>query len=421
MTAEYRPLLAVFAVCLTVPVAHVAIALENEPFPYDRRVRQEAETLRDAGHQVTVCGPTGFGHHALDEVVDGVRAMRYSAPPGGVTAASYMREYTLSLARIGRLLRRAHDANPIDAVIVCSPPDVLMLAARPLRQRGAAAIFDHHDLSPELFVEKFGRRGPLHRALLTAERFALRNADVVMTTNDSYAELARERDGVSDDRIFVVRNGPDPARIYPVDPDPAVRRGFERLVCWVGRMSTQEGLELLIDAAEVLVHGRGRDDVGFAIVGPGDARPTLETRVRLHGIGDAVQFPGRVDDGLLRRYMATADVCVSVDAPSPMNDASTMTKVIEYMVMGRPIVQFPLRETRRVCGDTTLYARPGDPGDLAACIEELLDDPSRAAELGRRARERAVDGLLWPQQAPVLLEALDAGLAHATVRTDRLH
>ncbi|GAC1439827.1 MAG: glycosyltransferase family 4 protein [Solirubrobacteraceae bacterium] len=401
---------------MTVTVAHVAIALENEPYPYDRRVRQEAETLRDAGHRVTVCGPTGFGHDALEEDVDGIRALRYRAPAGGQGAAGYVREYTLSLAHLGQLLRRVHRARPVDAVIACSPPDLLVLAARSLRRQGAALLFDHHDLSPELFVEKFDRRGPLHRALLAAERFALRSADVVLTTNDSYAQVARERGGVAAERIFVVRNGPDPARIHPVQADPALRRGRKHLVCWVGLMSSQEGLEVLIDAAAVLVRADAREDVGFAIVGPGDARASLERRVAERGLEDHMHFPGRVDDELLRRYMATADVCVSVDAPSPMNHASTMTKVIEYMVMGRPIVQFALRETERVCGDSTLYARAGDSRDLASRIAELLEDPARAAELGHRARERALAGLLWPQQAPVLLEALDAALDHAAAR-----
>lgn len=387
---------------------HVLIALQNEPYPYDRRVRQEAEALVAAGHSVTVCGPTGFGFDAPDEVVDGVRVLRHAQPPGGRGVVGYLREYAVSLWRIARLMRGAQRTAPVDLVIVCSPPDLLVLPALPLRRAGAALVFDHHDLSPELFALKFGDRRAIQAIVRLAERFALRRADVVIATNDTYADVERERGPVEQRRIFTVRNGPDPNRIHPVDPRPELKRGRDKLVCWVGLMSDQEGLHHLLDAAEHLIRVRGRADVGVAIVGAGDARDDLIAATARRGLDDHVHFPGRADDDLLRAYMATADVCVGVDEPNPMNDSSTMTKIIEYMVMGRPIVQFPLRETSRVCGDACLYARPGDAVDMAERIEELLDDPERAAALGKAARERALAGLLWPQQVPHLLEAVAA-------------
>jgi glycosyltransferase involved in cell wall biosynthesis len=396
----------------------VLLALENEPYPHDRRVRQEAEALRDAGCAVTVCGPTGFGFDARRECIDGVDVYRYPAPPGGEGAGGYLREYGIALPWLGALIQRAHRRRPVDAVMVCSPPDLMVLPALPLRRAGAALIFDHHDLSPELFEAKFGRRGPLHAALVRAERFALRQADVVITTNDTYADVARVRCGVPAERVFVVRNGPDPARIFPVPAQPELADGHAHLVCWIGVMSRQEGLEHLVAAAHELIDRRGLD-VAFAVVGPGDARPALEAEVRRRGLERFFRFPGRVGDEELRRWMATADVCVSVDEPNPYNDSSTMTKVVEYMVMGRPIVQFPLRETRRVCGDVAVYARAGDPRDLARRIEELLDDPDRAATLGAAARERAMASLLWPQQVPALLEAFEAALRLSKTQHER--
>ena len=389
---------------------HVLIALQNEPYPYDRRVRQEAEALTAAGHEVTVCGPTGFGFDTPDEVIDGVRVLRHPQPPAGRGIVSYLREYATSLWRIHRLMRRASRERPVDVVIVCSPPDLLILPALPIRRRGAAVILDHHDLSPELFALKFGDRRAIQAAVRLAERFALRKADAVIATNDTYADVERTRGPVEDRRIFIVRNGPDPNRIYPVEPRPELKQGHDELICWVGLMSDQEGLHHLLDAAEHLIRVRGRDSVGVAIVGAGDARDGLIAETERRGLAGHVHFPGRADDELLRAYMATADVCVGVDEPNPMNDSSTMTKIIEYMVMGRPIVQFPLVETGRVCGDTCLYARPGDAVDMAERIEELLDEPERAAELGAAARERALAGLLWPQQVPHLLEAV-AGAA----------
>ena len=387
---------------------HVLVALENNPYPLDRRVRQEAEALIAAGYRVTVCSPTGNDQPATDEHIGGVHVLRYPVPPGGRSILGYLREYVLSLARLSRLMWRAHRRDPVDIALVCSPPDLLMLPALALRRAGAAVIFDHHDLSPELFALKFGDRRALQALVRRAEAFALRHADVVLATNDTYADIERNRGNVDPQRVFIVRNGPDPARLYPVDPRPELRAGREHLVCWIGFMSDQEGLDVLVDVAEELVQRRGREDITFAIVGSGDARDGLIADTARRGLDEHVHFPGRAGDDLVRAYLATADVCVGVDESNPMNDSSTMTKVIEYMVMGRPIVQFSLRETARVCGDASLYADPGDVSDFADRIAELIDDPDRAARLGAAARERAVPKLLWPEQVPTLLAAVDS-------------
>jgi glycosyltransferase involved in cell wall biosynthesis len=383
---------------------HVLIALENEPYPHDSRVRQEAQALVAAGYAVTVCSPTGFGFDALDEELEGVRVLRYPAPTGGRSVLGYAREYGISLMRLARIMRRAARTGHVNVVIVCCPPDLLVLPALNLRRRGAALIVDHHDLSPELFELKFGRRRILQALVRAAESYALGRADAVMATNDTYAILERGRAGVAPERIFVVRNGPDPARIFPVAPRPELRGGASRLVCWVGMMGEQDGLHHVLDAAEALVSRR--DDVAFALVGSGDAREGLIADAARRGLDGVVKFPGRVDADELRAWMATADVCLSVDEPNPMNDASTMTKVVEYMAMGRPIVQFALRETSAVCGKASLYARPGDALHLAALIEEMLDDPQRADALGASARRQALSGLMWPDQVPALLAAV---------------
>ena len=388
--------------------AHVAIALENNPYPFDRRVRQEAETLVANGYEVTVCSPAEFGFDAAEEVVGGVRVLRYPAPKGGASVGGYLREYGVSLLQLARLLHRAHARRPVDCVIVCSPPDLTVLAALPLRLRGAALIFDHHDLSPELLELKFGRRPALDRVVRAAERFALRSADVVMATYETYAQIERDRAGVDPARIFVVRNGPDPERIHPTAPRPELRRGRPHLVCWVGIIAGGEGLRHLIEAADDLVNRRGRDDISFAIIGPGPGREALIADVARRGLQEAVAFPGKADDTGLRDYLSTAAVCISTYEPNAMNHASTVTKVVEYMAMGRPVVQFRLRETSRITGDASLYARPDRPGDLADRIVQVLDDPALADSLGAEGRRRATEALLWPHQAPALLKAVAA-------------
>ncbi len=393
---------------------HLLFLLENEPYPYDSRVRQEAEALAAAGYAVTVAGPTGEGFKELDTTLRGVRILRYPPPLGGGGVAGYVREYGVSLLQLRRLARRAARERRVDAVIACNPPDFLWLAARRLLRNGAVLIFDHHDLSPELYERKFGRRGSLARVLRAAEREVFRRSAVVLSSNHSYAEIARGRGGVPAADVFVVRNGPSRGRIYAVPTRPELRQGHAHLVVWAGMMSQPERVARLVDAAEELIVGHGRKDVMFALVGPGDARAGVLEYVRRRGLADHVALPGRVEDDLLRAYLSTADVCVAVDEPNPMNDSSTVTKVVEYMALGRPVVQFPLREMSTVCGDATLYARAGDASDMAARIAELVDDPEARRRLGEKAIERCRSAaLLLEDQVPVLLTAVERALVRA--------
>jgi glycosyltransferase involved in cell wall biosynthesis len=253
----------------------------------------------------------------------------------------------------------------------------------------------------------FQRRGLIHRVLLGLERWAVRTADVVVTVNEACAELVRDRGGVSGARVFVLVTCPDPRRFFPVEPRPELRRGKQHLVLWLGRMSRKENLPLLIDAAEELVNRQGRSDIAFAIVGRGDVREELAEEIERRGLAEAVFLPGEAEDELLREWLQTADVCVSLEEHSPMNDRSLMVKVMEYMAMGRPVVQFPLHEMRRVCGDATAYAADGDAHDLAEKIRELLDDSALRLELGEKGRRLVEDRLSWPTQVPTLLAAVE--------------
>lgn len=394
--------------------------IENQPYPYDPRVRGQASALVAAGYRVTVAAPAGDRSESLHETVEGVTVRRYPAPATGRGARAYVREYLVSSVQLLRILWRTHRRERVDAVFVCSPPDFLVLVALPWARRGTAVVFDNRELSPELFETKFGRQGALHRCLLFAERLAFRHADVVLVTNGSYADNPHVRGGVDPERVFVVGNGPDRERIFPVEPRPELRRGRDHLVLWMGAMSQQEGLELLIDAADELVNRRGRTDVGFALVGPGDVHEVMEHEIARRQLERIVHLPGRVGDELVRAYLATADVCVGVDGRSPMNDRAAMRKVFEYMAAGRAVVQFPLPEMRRLCGDATAYARNGDSKQLAERIEQLLDDPQQRARLGEEARlQLSRQGLMWQDQVPSLLAAVDTALERASVRARR--
>lgn len=388
----------------------VLILRQSEPYPYGW-VGQQAKALDEAGYEVTVVCPTGFGFDAIEERRDGIRILRFASPGPAVGAMGYLREYALAMLRISLLARRVRRDNPVDVVIVSTPPDFMVGIALPLRRRGAGIVLDPRDPGPELFEAKFGRRGLLYRLLLEAERWALSLADSVTPPNEPCAELVRTRGGIESDRVFVVGSGPDPRRIFPVPPRAELRRGMRHLVLWMGRVSEKEGLELLVEAADHLLHVLGRTDVGFAIVGPGETG-SLAAEIRLRGMASVFELPGVLTDPAeVRSYLATADVCVSVDRRNEMNDRSTMMKVFEYMAMGRAVVQFPLAEMVRLCGDSTVYARDGDPIDLAEKIAFLLDDRDRRERLGAAARLRVVEGLTWTQQSPALVAAVEAARA----------
>jgi glycosyltransferase involved in cell wall biosynthesis len=390
--------------------AHVLVLMEGMPYPFDPRVRAEVAALREAGYAVTVAGPTGYGHEVSEEMLDGVRVVRFRPGQPGRRALGYLREYATAWLRLAQLVRRVHRKHPVDLVFVCNPPDLAVLLALPLARHGVRVLFDYREICPELFEAKFQRRGWLHWLLLAGERLAFRCSDVVITVSGPCAEIARTRGRVDPERVFLVGNGPDPKRIFPVAERPELRRGRRHLVLWLGVMSQQEGLERLIEAVEELVLEQGRSDISFDLVGPGDAHQELRREVHQRGLEQYVEVSEAVDDELVRAYLSTADVCVNVDERNGMNDRAAMRKVLEYMAMGRAVIQFPLAEMRRLCGETTVYARNADPHDLAARVAALLDDEPRRLRLGADARRRVMDGLMWHQQVPALLQAVETAL-----------
>jgi glycosyltransferase involved in cell wall biosynthesis len=383
--------------------------MEGLPYSLDPRVRAQVAALSEAGHEVTVVCPTGHGLEERDVVRDGARIRSFAAPPPGSGALGYAREYAVALLRMRRVVRSVRRERSVDVVLVCTPPDFLVWVARPLARRGAAVVFDYREISPELFEAKFGRRGPAHRLLLLAERYAFRHADAVTTVSRPCTQLACGRGGADPDRVFLVGNGADSSRVYPVPPRPELRRGKAHLVLWLGFMSRQDGLEVLVDVAERMVREEHREDVHFAIVGQGDASAPLQREIDRRGLGDHVELTGVVGDEFVRAYLATADVCVGVDRRNSMNDQAAMRKILEYLALGKAVVQFPLTEMERLCGDACAYARDGDAADFTMRIGELLDDEARRRRLGAAASRRIQDeGLSWQHQVPRLLASIEA-------------
>jgi glycosyltransferase involved in cell wall biosynthesis len=283
--------------------------------------------------------------------------------------------------------------------------------ALPFKLLGKRYIFDHHDISPELYESKFGKRGLAWSALKLAEWLTFKIADVVISTNDSYRKIAIARGGRQPEDVFVVRSGPDLVRVKAHTPNPSWRRGRRFLVGYVGVMGTQEGIDLLLEAAVHMVHKLGRRDVQFCLVGGGPSLRDLKALAEKMGLDDCVTFTGRASDETLFEILSTADVCVNPDRVNAMNDKSTMNKILEYMALGKPIVQFDVAEGRFSAGEASLYAKPNDPIDFAEKLLSLLEDPQARARRGAIGRARVEERFAWTYEAPKLLQAYSRALA----------
>ncbi|ESR23063.1 glycosyltransferase family 4 protein [Lutibaculum baratangense] len=385
--------------------------VENLPVPFDRRVWQEARTLRAAGAHVEIICPKGRGCDESYEILEGIHVHRHILPRDGTTPLSFAWEYLVALFFETMLAWRIFLTRGFDVIQGCNPPDLIFLVALPFRIFGVRYIFDHHDLNPELYEAKFGRRDMFFRILTMLERITFRVADVSIATNASYRRIAIERGGMNPSRVFVVRSGPDISRIRPCAPNAVWRNGRRHLVAYVGVMGQQEGLDLLVEAVRHLVFARGRTDVQFCLVGTGPVVDDLQELARSKGVSPFVTFAGRLSDDELFEVLATADVCVNPDRVNAMNDKSTMNKIIEYMAAGKPIVQFDVTEGRVSAEDASLYARPNDPIDMAEKLLVLIDDPEQRAVMGALGRQRVETALSWEHQIPSLLEAYARSMA----------
>lgn len=392
------------------PLKRALILVENLSVPFDRRVWREVLTLRDAGWGVCVVSPRGADRDtAAHEVIDGVEVRRFRMVEAEGGLKAYVLEYGLALVSMFLLALRFRLGGRLDVIQICNPPDLLIFAALPFRLLGARIVFDHHDLSPELYISKGGRAGSaLHRALLFFERLTFRLAGVVMSTNASYRRIALERGGKDPRDVFVVRNGPELSRLRCAAPNPDLRDGKPHLLVYVGMMGDQDGLDYLLRAVAAMAETR--NDFRALLVGDGPAVPGLKALAAELGVADRVAFTGLVGQEEVFEAIATASVCVCPDPKIGLNDLSTLVKVLEYMGMAKPVVAFDLTETRASAGEAALYATPNDPQEFADKIAELLDRPDEAARRGEIGRERILNGLAWDHQAEHLLAAYGRAL-----------
>ncbi len=396
----------------------ILIIVENLPVPFDKRVWNEATALVRAGYAVTVICPVGKGYEARREVLDGVTIYRHPLPLEADGALGYALEYGSALFWELLLTLRVAMREGFDVLQACNPPDTIFLIGGLFKLFGKRFVFDHHDIGPELYVAKFGRKDLVYRLIVALERWTFRTADISIATNESYREIALTRGGMKEDRVFVVRSGPDVSKIRPVPPVASLKKGRKYLLGYVGVMGKQEGLNYLLDAMRHIVHVRKRRDIHCAMIGSGTELEDIKAYCASLGLGEYVEFTGRIPDDELMTYLSTADLCVNPDVANEMNDKSTMNKIMEYMALGKPIVQFDLTEGRRSALEASLYARGNDAGDLAEKILGLLADPDRMTAMGEFGRRRVESELAWKFSETQLLRAYDRVFSLPVRRTE---
>ena len=388
------------------------IIVQNLPVPFDRRVWLECRALVSAGYRVAVVCPRGSGDPAY-QVIESVELFKYRPYAPGGSKLSFIGEYAYSFLATTWGALKARRTGRFAVIQACNPPDIfwpLAVAFRVLE--GTRFVFDHHDLCPELYQSRFPQGPKLpHKGLLALERRTHRAADHVISTNDSYREIAMTRGAKQAEEVTVVRTGPDLRRLRPGEPDLELRRGRRYLVAYIGVMGPQDGVDIVVRAADIVVNKLGRDDIAFTLIGSGDCFDSLVALRDELGLAGHVEFTGRAPDELVVRIMSTADAGLSPDPKNPLNDVSTMNKTMEYMTFGLPVIAFDLRETRVSAGKAAVYVQPNDEHEYAEAIVALMDDQPRRTLMGRLGRERVEQELAWSHQESAFLGVYKGVLA----------
>jgi glycosyltransferase involved in cell wall biosynthesis len=389
------------------------IVVQNLPVPFDRRVWLEATTLAAAGFEVSVICPKAQGFSLPYEELENIQIYRYPLPFDARRPVGFVAEFAWCfLQTLIQSLRIAVFGRGFDIVHVCNPPDIYWPLGLLYRVFGKRFIFDHHDLSPEMYVAKFDRANrALYRGLLFHERMTFRTADVVIAPNGSHRRIAIERGGVAVNRIYVVRSGPALSRFVRYSPDRAWRCGKRFLLVYLGEICPQDGVDHLVRALKIMRDDVGRNDVHCVFIGGGPHQPSIVALAEALRVADIATFTGRVSDETLCRILSSADVAIDPDPKTPWSDQSTMNKIMEYMYFGLPIVAYDLHESRVSAQEAAFYAKPNDPAALASGIDALLADEGRRERMSAYGACRIRTELAWEHSVPHLLAAYEAAFA----------
>ncbi len=385
----------------------VLIIVENLPVPYDRRVWQEATTLKKNGYCISVICPKSKGFTKWHETLEGIFIYRHPLPPEGNSTVGYALEYTMALFWQMLLAWHVFFRRGFDVIHACNPPDNIFLIALPFKLLGKKFVFDHHDINPELFKAKFGHEGLLYKILLLWERLTFRFADVSIATNESYRNIAIKRGKMKPNRVFVVRSGPDLNKLKMIEPTQSLKAGKKFLAGYIGIMAQQDSIDGLLRIIEYIIHKRQRCDIHFLLIGDGPELEAMKEYAESLKISNFITFTGFLSGSELHKAMSSIDIGLSPDEENEYNDKCTMNKIMEYMAFGKPLVQYDLKEGRYSAEKASVYAESGNEVDFANKILMLIDNEELRNEMGKIGRYRIEKLLNWQCEEPKLLQAYE--------------
>ncbi|HWQ93346.1 MAG TPA: glycosyltransferase family 4 protein [Clostridia bacterium] len=382
-------------------------------YPQDTRVKNEADALTAAGYGVTVIA-LRKGAQVRAESVQGVQVYRVprlelfkKTPPENPgllqriwiklkSVLGYISEYVYFTSACFIMSIVVALRHGFDVIHAHNPPDTLFMVALPWKLLGKKYIFDHHDLCPELYRSRYGAPHDLLARILQAVEWCnLKLANLTIATNESYKQVHIDRGGRKPDTIFVVRNGPNRSRMEVTAPSERLRALGKTILCYIGSLNPQDGVDYLLRSLHHLVYDLKRQDFYCVIIGSGDSLDDLRALARQLKLEAFVELTGFVSEKDLREYLAAADICVDPDPSSPLNDVSTWIKIMEYMACGKPIVSFDLKETRFSAGPAAVFVPCNDELAFAKATAKLMDDPDLRASMGKAGRERVEKALQW--------------------------
>lgn len=376
---------------------HILIIVENLPVPFDQRVWLEAMTLKEQGAQVSIICPQMYEYVSSFEQINGIDIYRHPLPSEGTTVFGYFIEYTIAIFWEIILSFRIFFKNRFHVIHACNPPDLIFVVALLFKPLGVKFVFDHHDINPELYEAKFEKKGIFYQLLLLLERLTFSLADFSIATNESFKKIAVVRGKMKQEKVVIIRNGPNLKRLIPGDGQISYKKGRKYLVGYIGVIGKQDGLDILM---EVISYLKGKNiDIHFAIIGNGTELDKIKHMAKTLLIQDRIDFHGRISDNkIINDILNACDLCVNPDKPVQYNDLITTNKVMEYMALKKAIVQFDVMEGKYSAGQASLYALPNDIADFGSKIIYLLDNPEKRRAMGEFGYRRIVDNLSWEHE-----------------------
>ena len=386
----------------------ILIIVENLPVPHDKRVWQEANSLTKAGYKVAVICPKGKNATLKYEVINDISIYRHPLPLEARGKLGYLIEYPFSLFWEFMLTLKVFFSHGFDVIHACNPPDLIFIIGVIFKFIFRKKfVFDHHDVNPEIWLAKGGRKNIVYKMLVVLERLSFKSASLSLAVNNTCRDIAINRGNMDPDRIFIVRNAPlkDSVRIVQTGTLKRDNNKKRHVVGYLGVMGKQDDVDNLLHILDYIVNKKGRRDVIFKLMGDGPELKSVKELAAKMSLDNYVDFTGWVSGDDYVNHLSSCDICVNADTVNQYNVICSPNKIYEYMSFKKPIVQFDMPELQYIAREAALYAEPNNNIDFADKIIHLLDDPGLRAKMGEIGQKRFIENFTWEKSEQELLKA----------------